>query len=245
MDVKPDKRETAMTVQDREMPLSGHLQEFRLRLIICLAVIAAASGVSYYFVDDIIAVISAPAGKLYFMNPTEVFFSYLEIAICTGILVTLPLLCYEIWEFVRPALAPEERYAVFWLIPSAVILFYAGLAFSFYIVLPAAVQFFMGFATASLQPMFSLNAYLSFFIAFLLPFGIVFEIPLLLFFLAKLGFISSAFLKAKRRILIVASFVFAGVVSPTTDVFTQVMIAVPMILLYEVSIILVTYVLRK
>lgn len=232
-------------IEEGEMPISGHLQEFRKRLIICLAAVAAASVIAYQFVDNIIAMISAPAGKLYFLNPTEVFFSYLEIAVCTGALVTLPILCYEIWQFVRPALAPTERHAVLWLVPFAVLLFYAGLAFSFFLVLPAAVQFFMGFSTDTLQPMFSLSSYLSFFIAFMLPFGVVFELPLILFFLGKIGIVSSSFLKRKRRILIVLAFVFAGVISPTTDVFTQTMIAVPMIVLYEVSIYLVQYVLRK
>ena len=237
--------ERPLTNDEGEMPISGHLQEFRKRLIICLAAVAVASIAAYQFVDEIIAMISAPAGKLYFLNPTEVFFSYLEIAICTGALVTLPVLCYEIWQFVRPALAPTERHAVLWLVPFAVLLFYAGLAFSFFLVLPAAVQFFMGFSTDTLQPMFSLSSYLSFFIAFMLPFGVVFELPLLLFFLGKIGIISSSFLKRKRRVLIVLAFIFAGVISPTTDVFTQTMIAVPMIVLYEVSIFLLTYILHK
>lgn len=231
--------------EEADMPISGHLQEFRKRLIVCLVVVAVASVAAYQFVEEIIAVISAPAGKLYFLNPTEVFFSYLEIAICTGVLVTLPVLCYEIWQFVRPALASTEQHAVLWLVPFAVLLFYAGLAFSFFLVLPAAVQFFMGFSTDTLQPMFSLSSYLSFFIAFMMPFGVVFELPLILFFLGKLGIVSSVFLKRKRRILIVLAFVFAGVISPTTDVFTQVMIAIPMIVLYEVSIYLVQYILRK
>lgn len=242
-DTKDKVRQQAK--ENGEMPISGHLQEFRKRLIICLAAVAIASGIAYQFVDDIIAMISAPAGKLYFLNPTEVFFSYLEIAVCTGALVTLPILCYEIWQFVCPALAPTERHAVLWLVPFAVLLFYAGLSFSFFLVLPAAVQFFMGFSTDTLQPMFSLNSYLSFFIAFMLPFGVVFELPLILFFLGKIGIVSSVFLKRKRRILIVLAFVFAGVISPTTDIFTQTMIAVPMIVLYEVSIYLVQYVLRK
>ena len=229
-DSSPVKKEC----QDGEMPLSGHLQEFRSRLIICLAAVAVASGVSYNFVEEIIDIISAPAGKLYFLNPAEVFFSYIQVAVCTGILVTLPIICYELWGF-----------AVFWLIPTAVLLFYAGLAFSYYAVFPAAVLFFMGFATASLQPMFSLSSYLSFFIAFMLPFGVVFELPLVLFFLAKMGLITSAFLKSKRRVLIVVAFIFAAVVSPTTDIFTQVMIAVPMIVLYEASILLVRFILRK
>lgn len=229
----------------KDMPLGGHIQEFRFRLILCLVVVAAASAVAYGYVDDIVDILSAPAGKLYFLNPAEVFFAYLEIAVFTGVLVTLPVLCYEVWLFIRPALELSERRAVWWLLPSAVCLFYGGMAFAYYAVFPTAVQFFMSFSTATLQPMFSLQSYLSFFIAFLVPFGVVFELPLILFFLAKLGIISSAFLKKKRRILIVLAFVFAGIVSPTTDVFTQTMIAVPMIALYEISIFLVQHLLKK
>lgn len=234
-----------MKNDEKDMTVGGHLQEFRWRLIICLIAVAVASAVAYGYIDDIIAILSAPAGKLYFLNPAEVFFAYIEIAVFTGILVALPLLCYELWQFVRPALLPQEQHAVWWLLPAAVILFYGGLAFSYYAVFPSAVQFFMAFATPSLQPMFSLQSYISFFIAFMVPFGIAFELPLVVFFLAKLGIVSSAFLKSKRKILIVIFFIFAAVVSPTTDVFTQSMIAIPMIFLYEISIFLVQRVLKK
>lgn len=227
------------------MTLGGHLEEFRFRLIICLIVIAAASIAAYAYIDEILPILSAPAGKLYFLNPAEVFFAYIEIAVFTGLIVTLPVWCYELWRFIAPALHPAERNAVWWLLPSAVFLFYTGLAFAYYAVFPAAVRFFMGFATDSLQPMFSLQSYLSFFLAFMIPFGFVFELPLVLFFLAKLGLVSSAFLKEKRKAVIVIAFVVAGVVSPTTDVFTQTMIAVPMILLYEISVFLVQHLLRK
>lgn len=227
------------------MTLGGHLEEFRFRLIICLIVIAGASIAAYAYIDEILPILSAPAGKLYFLNPAEVFFAYIEIAVFTGLIVTLPVWCYELWRFIAPALHPSERNAVWWLLPAAVFLFYAGLAFAYYAVFPAAVRFFMDFATDSLQPMFSLQSYLSFFLAFMIPFGFVFELPLVLFFLAKLGLVSSAFLKKKRKALIVVAFVVAGVVSPTTDVFTQTMIAVPMILLYEISVFLVQHLLKK
>ena len=124
-----------------------------------------------------------------------------------------------------------------WFIPSALLLFYGGSAFAFFWVLPAAIQFFMGFATVSLQPMFSLSAYLSFFIAFLLPFALGFELPLVLLVLSRLGLVTPAMLRAKRRVFVLLAFVFAGVVSPTTDIFTQTCIAVPMIVLYEGTII--------
>ncbi|MBF1356753.1 MAG: twin-arginine translocase subunit TatC [Megasphaera micronuciformis] len=237
MTLKPDAQ--------TEQPLRDHLQEFRKRLIICLVVVAIAALACYNYVDDIIALLSGPAGKLYFMNPSEVFFTYMEIALYTGILFTLPVLLYEVWAFVAPALWPEERRAVLVILPTAVILFYVGLVFAYYLVIPAAVTFFMGFATQTLQPMFSLESYLSFILALTLPFGFIFELPLIVVFLAKIGLVTGDFLKGKRKILIVIAFIFAAVVSPTTDIFTQTMIAVPLIVLYEISLFIVCKVMHK
>ena len=228
-----------------EQTLRDHLQEFRKRLIICLVVVAIAALACYNYVDDIIALLSGPAGKLYFMNPSEVFFTYMEIALYAGILFTLPVLLYEVWAFVAPALWPEERRAVLVILPTAVILFYVGLVFAYYLVIPAAVTFFMGFATQTLQPMFSLESYLSFILALTLPFGFIFELPLIVVFLAKIGLVTGDFLKGKRKILIVIAFIFAAVVSPTTDIFTQTMIAVPLIVLYEISLFIVCKVMHK
>ena len=228
-----------------EQPLRDHLQEFRKRLIICLVVVAIAALACYNYVDDIIALLSGPAGKLYFMNPSEVFFTYMEIALYAGILFTLPVLLYEVWAFVAPALWPEERRAVLVILPTAVILFYVGLVFAYYLVIPAAVTFFMGFATQTLQPMFSLESYLSFILALTLPFGFIFELPLIVVFLAKIGLVTGDFLKGKRKILIVIAFIFAAVVSPTTDIFTQTMLAVPLIVLYEISLFIVCKVMHK
>ena len=228
-----------------EQPLRDHLQEFRKRLIICLVVVAIAALACYNYVDDIIALLSGPAGKLYFMNPSEVFFTYMEIALYAGILFTLPVLLYEVWAFVAPALWPEERRAVLVILPTAVILFYVGLVFAYYLVIPAAVTFFMGFATQTLQPMFSLESYLSFILALTLPFGFIFELPLIVVFLAKIGLVTGDFLKGKRKILIVIAFIFAAVISPTTDIFTQTMIAVPLIVLYEISLFIVCKVMHK
>ena len=232
-------------MSEERAPITFHLEELRRRLIICLAAWLLGSIISYIYAEDIIAVVSAPAGKLYFLNPAEVFFSYLEIAAFTGFLGTLPIHCYEFWRFLRPALRGGEVTTALWFIPSALLLFYSGSAFAFFWVLPAAVQFFMGFATVSLQPMFSLSAYLSFFIAFLLPFALGFELPLILLVLSRLGMVTAAMLKAKRRFFILLAFIFAGVVSPTTDMFTQSCIAIPVIVLYEGTIVIIKMTERK
>ena len=138
------------------LPLTGHLAEFRRRLIYCLAALALASGASYAYIEDIIAFISAPAGKLYFMQPAEVFFSYLQVAVYTGFLVTVPVWAYQLWRFIRPALTGRERHWLFLVVPAAVVLFYSGLAFSYFFVLPAAMQFFMDFGDAFTQTMIAL-----------------------------------------------------------------------------------------
>ena len=226
-------------MSEERAPITFHLEELRRHLIVCFAAWLLGSIISYIYAEDIIAVLSAPAGKLYFLNPAEVFFSYLEVAAFTGFLGTLPIHCYEFWRFLRPALRGGEVTTALWFIPSALLLFYGGSAFAFFWVLPAAIQFFMGFATVSLQPMFSLSAYLSFFIAFLLPFALGFELPLVLLVLSRLGLVTAAMLKAKRRVFILLAFIFAGVVSPTTDMFTQTCIAIPMIVLYEGTIIVI------
>lgn len=218
------------------LPLTGHLEEFRRRLIYCLIALTLASGASYAYIEDIIAFISAPAGKLYFMQPAEVFFSYLHTAVFTGFLVTMPVWAFQLWCFIRPALTDKERHWVLFFVPAAVLLFYGGMAFSYFLVLPAAIQFFMDFSSPSLQPMFSLSAYLSFFMSFTLPFGLAFVLPLVLLILSRLGLVTPQGLRRKRKAFIVLDFIFAAVISPTGDAFTQTMIAVPVLILYEGSI---------
>lgn len=228
-----------------EMSFIGHLEELRRRLIICLLTVGISSAVSYFYAQELVHFITAPAGKLYYMNPAEAFFTYLKVSFFAGFLVSLPVILYQIWSFIVPALTVNERTVVNLLVPVSVVLFFIGLAFSYYLVLPAGIKFFMGFATEDLQPMFSLGQYLSFVIAFLAPFGFIFELPLFILVLAKFGLVSSGFLIVKRKIVLVLAFVIGAVISPTPDVFSQTMVAVPVILLYELSILIVKYILRK
>ncbi|BBB89850.1 MAG TPA: twin-arginine translocase subunit TatC [Methylomusa anaerophila] len=227
------------------MSLIDHLQELRRRLIIMIAAVAVGSTVSYFFAKELVQVITAPAGKLYYMNPAEAFFAYLKVSIFAGLLLALPIVMYQLWAFIVPAMTNNERKAGIVLVPASILLFFIGLTFSYYLVLPAGLKFFMGFATESLQPLFSLGEYLSFVISFLLPFGFIFELPLFILVLAKLGIINSVFLQSKRKMILVLSFVIGAFISPTPDVFSQTMVAIPMVLLYEISLLVVKYILRK
>ena len=245
---RSDAAESAEAVQaddDGTMSLVAHLTELRSRLIKCLVAIGLGSCVGYYFIDEIMHYLTLPAGKLYYMQPSEAFFTYLKVAVAAGFLIALPVIFYQVWRFFLPALTRTERMVLGLIVPSSVLLFFGGLAFSFFLVLPAAVQFFMGFGNAELEALFSVDKYFDFVIWFVLPFGFVFELPLVIIILAKIGLIGSSFLRKYQRIVIFLVFVIAAVITPTPDVFTQTMIALPMIVLYEVGYLIVRYIMRK
>jgi len=233
-------------IDDGSMSLVAHLTELRSRLIKCLLSVAAGSVVGYYFIDDIMHYLTLPAGgKLYFMQPSEAFFTYLKVAVVAGFLISLPVIFYHIWKFFLPALTKTERMVLGIIVPSSVILFFCGLAFSFFIVLPAGIRFFMSFGGGELEALFSVEKYFDFVIMFVLPFGVVFELPLIITILGKMGIISSDFLKKYFRIVIFLSFVAGAIITPTPDIFTQSMIALPMIILYGVGFLIVKYILKK
>lgn len=178
---------------DEAMTLTEHLGELRRRILHSLAALAAGTLVSSFYIDEIVAVLTAPATNLYYMRPAEAFFIYIKIALACGVLLAAPVLFYELWAFLVPALTGRER--------SALMLF--------------------------------------------VPFGFIFNLPMLLIVLAQMGVVTSALLKRGRRYMVVASFILAAIITPTPDVVTQTLLAVPMILLYEGSRVFIKLVLRK
>lgn len=231
--------------QEGEMTVIEHLDELRSRIIKIIVALLVGSSIAYCYSQELVHFITVPAGKLYYMNPAEAFFSYLQVSIFAGFLIASPIIAYQVWAFIVPALSKQEKKALVFLVPLSLILFAVGLAFSYYFALPAGIKFFMGFASDDLQPLFSLGQYLSFVLSFLLPFGFIFELPLIIIVLAKLGFVNSAFLKSKRKVVVVLSFVVGALIAPTPDVLSQCMVAIPLMLLYEMSRLIVKIVLRK
>ena len=227
------------------MSLIAHLTELRSRLIKIVVAVALGSCVGYYYIDAIMHYITLPAGKLYYMQPSEAFFTYLKVACVAGFLVALPVVFWQIWRFFLPALTPKERMVLGIVVPTSVLLFFGGLAFSFFLVLPAGIHFFLGFGNDELQALFSVDKYFDFVIMFVMPFGFIFELPLVITMLGKMGFVTSAFLKKYQRIIIFLSFVAGAIITPTPDVFTQSMIALPIIVLYEIGYFIVRYILRR
>jgi sec-independent protein translocase protein TatC len=219
-----------------EMTLVGHLSELRQRIVWSVVALVVGTLGSYYYIEELMRFVTAPAGKLYFMAPAEGFFAYLKLAVFSGFMVSLPVILWQVWLFVSPALTGKEKKWALIMVPGSTILFFTGVAFGYLVVWPSAVKFFLGFGSESLQPMLSLGQYLSFLLSFILPFGIIFNLPLALLVLAKLGIISSKFLAKQRRVMIVVAFIVGGIITPTPDIFSQTMMAIPILVLYEASI---------
>jgi sec-independent protein translocase protein TatC len=234
-----------VVLDDGSMSLIAHLTELRSRLIKCLVATALGSVVGYYFIQDIMHYITLPAGQLYYMQPAEAFFTYLKVACVAGFLLALPVIFWQVWRFFLPALTARERMVLGIVVPTSVVLFFCGLAFSFFLVLPAGIKFFLGFGNTELEALLSVDKYFDFVVMFVMPFGFIFELPLVITILGKMGLITSAFLKKYQRIIIFLSFVIGALITPTPDVFTQSMIALPIIVLYEVGYIIVRYILRR
>lgn len=228
-----------------EMSLVGHLQELRKRIIISVIAVGISSTISYFYAGELIHYFTAPAGKLYYMNPAEAFFSYLKLSFFVGFLAALPVVFYQTWCFIVPALSKKAYNSSLVLVPASVLLFFLGISFAYFFALPAGIKFFMGFGSEELQPLISLGQYMSFIFSFLLPFGVIFEIPLIILVLAQLGIVNSTFLSDKRKHVVVLSLIIGAVVAPTPDVISQLMIAVPIFILYEISVVSVKYILKK
>ncbi len=229
----------------RQMTLVGHLGELRRRLVVSVMAVVLGTLVAYVYVDALMRFVTAPAGRLYFMSPAEGFFAYLKLAVFAGLILALPVVLWQVWLFVLPAMTAGEKKWAILMVPGSVFLFFFGVAFAYFLVWPAAVKFFLGFGNESIQPMLSLGQYLSFLLSFILPFGIIFNLPLGLLVMGKMGIISSRFLAKQRRLMILVAFIAGGIITPTPDIFSQTMMAVPIIVLYEASIWAVKFLLGK
>lgn len=236
--------EAKLMQEASSMSVVDHLSELRTRLVIAIVAIIIGTLGAYYYVEDILQILVAPAGKLYYTKPTEAFFTYMKISLVTGCIVSSPVWFYQIWAFIVPALSKGEKRVTFMVVPTAVVLFVVGVLFSYYLVLPMAIQFFIGFGTDELQPLFSIGQYIDFVIAFILPFGITFELPLILIALGILGILSSDRLREYRKMFILLAFIIGAAISPTPDMLSQTMIAGPMILLYEISYGVLRYIVK-
>ena len=218
--------------------LVEHLDELRKRIIYCLIFFGIASALSWQWVPVIIKYTSAPVGKLVFLHPAEAFFTYLKVAFWGGFFLSLPVILYNIWKFVSLGLTPQERKNIVIFAPASFLLFILGAGFALFLAIPLAIKFLVGFGAGWAEPMLSLNQYLSFVGWLLLVFGLAFELPVIVLFLVKLKVLTPRALAVYRRHAVLLIFIAAAVLTPTPDAFTQLLLVVPLIVLYELSIFL-------
>ena len=229
--------------EESRMSFMGHLEELRSCLLRATLAILAAFGVCIYFGEELFLFLSKPILKvlptgssIYYPRVQDPFFVYLKVAFITGIFIVIPYVIYQFWAFVRPGLYPKERKLAAPFVILATFLFYAGAAFAYFLVLPAAFNFFVSFTTTKLQPLINMREYVELVVLLLLAFAAVFETPIIIVFLGLLGLFRSDQLKRGRRYFVVIAFIIAAIVTPTPDPLNQTLMAVPMLLLYEVGI---------
>ena len=217
------------------MPFFDHLDELRNRVIKSILAMIAGSCIFYTCIDQILSFIIKPVGKLIFTSPADAFLARLNLTIFGGTFLALPVILYQIWKFIACGLKEHEKKYISRLIPFSLCLFVMGGLFAYFIAIPISMRFFLGFSSNLIVPMITINNYISYVGSLLLAFGIIFEFPLILMFLAKIGIATPTFLIQKRRYAIVIIFIISAILTPP-DVFSQLIMAIPLIILYEIGI---------
>lgn len=256
-------------MSDQKMPLFDHLEDLRKRILISLGALVAAFIATFTFSEEIYGVLMFPlrysldfsvtdmyvefvtddklqATKLVFLAPAEAFWMNMKVALVAALIIALPVIFHQLWKFVSPGLLEKEKKYVVPFVLGATGLFIFGASFCFLLVLPFALSFLLTYKVGDfLMPMLSVGMYTDFCLKFILAFGAIFELPILIIVLVKLGLVTTDTLKKRRRIAIVLAFVAGAVLTPTPDAFNQTLMAVPIILLYELGIILATFFARR
>ncbi|HQV31202.1 MAG TPA: twin-arginine translocase subunit TatC [Calditrichia bacterium] len=234
----------------QEMPFLDHLEELRWRIIRILVGVVVGVIVSFSVSSYILDILTLPAMRLdpplnfQFLKVQAMFVVYLEIGLFGGLVLALPYMLYEIWGFISPALLPKEQRYIIPLLFFSTFLFSVGLMFSYWIILPLALEFFVGLAPAQIRADIAIDLYIGFAIRLLLLFGIIFQLPILSYFLAKIGLLTTHFMRTYRRHSVVVIFIAAALLTPP-DPITQIFMGIPLVLLYELSVFIVGGVEKK
>ncbi len=231
-------------MDEQKQPLTSHLKELRKRLILSFIAVVTGFIVCYAFSQDLFDILSKPLLKmmpsgssLIFTSVAEAFFTYMKVAFIAGIILTSPFVLFQVWAFVAPGLYRNEKRYVIPFVAAGSFFFVLGILFAYFVAIPVGFKFLLGYATDFIKPMPSMKEYLSFSIKFLLAFGLVFEFPVVLVLLAKIGVIDAVTLARQRKYAILLIFVFAAIMTPP-DLISQVLMALPLMGLYELSILL-------
>jgi len=228
---------------EKRMSFLEHLQELRSRLIKAVLAVGVAFVVFLIFSDRLFKLVAGPIVKLLpkdsslvFTALPDPFFIYLKVSFIAAVFVAIPFVLYQVWQFIRPGLHSHERKLALPFVVLATVLFYIGGAFAYFLVFPAAFSFFLGFQSTELKPMIAIREYVSLVMMLMLAFGAAFETPIVIVFLGLLRIFNSNQLRKGRRYFIVIAFIIGAILTPTPDPINQSLMAVPMLILYELGI---------
>ena len=224
-------------MEDKTLTITEHLSELRRRIIFILISVAVTSAGAYYFIDEILNFVTQAGGieDFVFISPTEAFFVIIKLSLLTGLMGAMPFIFYQVWKYIGVALKKNERKYLIYFGPLSYLLFLIGAAFAFRGVLPLGIKFLLSFSKQNITPLITLNAYVSFLGKMITAFGLMFELPVVILFLSKIGVVTPKTLKKGRKYAIVVIFVLAAFLTPP-DVISQIMLAVPVLAMYEISI---------
>ncbi|MDD2585458.1 MAG: twin-arginine translocase subunit TatC [Syntrophomonadaceae bacterium] len=225
---------------EEKQTVLGHLEDLRKSVIIMFIAIIAAAVFCFYYSEQILTLLMAPLKALneglIVTGVTEAFFVKLKLSFYAGFVIAFPVVVWAIWRFVKPALYPGERKYFYIVLPISIILFTGGVLFAYFGILKLILNFFIFIAGENLETMFKVDQYVSFVLAFTIPFGLVFELPVVIYFLTKLGIIRAEMLSRNRKYALLVIVILAAALTPGPDPFSQMMMAGPVYLLYEISI---------
>ena len=226
---------------DVEMSFLDHIEELRWRIIYSLIGILVFTIVAWIFIDPLVEIVLLKPARdahasLQNLRPFGQLFLYVQVAIIVGVVASLPNIFYQLWKFIAPALKKQERKYILWIVFFSTFCFLAGIAFAYFVMLPLAMKFAAQFGTQEIANEFAIDEYMSIIISVMLAAGVVFELPMISFFLSKLGILTPKFMRKYRRHAIVIILILAAILTPGADPVSQVILAVPLVLLYEISI---------
>lgn len=225
---------------DKVLTLVEHLSELRKRILISLVSLGAFTAICFPSVSNLIEIFKQPARgvieKLFFFSPQEAFMLYMRIAVFCGFVLSLPIILYQVLAFIAPALEKKvKRFSIFFIIVCSAA-FFAGCYFAFFFLIPPALKFLLGFAKGSVEPLMSGEKYISFVIGFMLCGGLVFQMPVLSYAFTRIGIINHGILRRGYKYAVVIIVILAAIITPTSDAFNMLILAAPMLILYEFSI---------
>jgi len=224
---------------EKQMTIIEHLEELRGRLIKCLVALVVATAFSMTFTSQILRILIEPAGiKPVFLRPTEMFLTYFRVALLAGVTLAMPVIVYQAVQFVWPGLKGNERTYLGLIVPAATMSFLVGVSFTYFVMLPYALRYLLSFGGDLVEAKWAIGEYVSFVTTLLFWAGVVFETPLILFFLARLRVITPQFLSQNRKFAVLIIAVIAAVITPTPDPFNMGLVMGPLLLMYEIGILL-------